>query len=48
MFNDIKWLFMVDWLCFGDSEFHDEKTAEVVANALVGGVFKSTQYNIKR
>lgn len=47
MFNDIKWLFMIDWLG-GDSEARDEKTAEVVANALVGGVFTSTQYNIKR
>lgn len=46
-FNDIKWLFMVDWLG-GDSEARDEKTTEVLANALVGGVFKSTQYNIKR
>lgn len=46
-FNDIKWLFMVDWLA-GDSEARDENTSEILANVLVGGVFTSTQHNIKR
>jgi hypothetical protein len=47
MFNDIKWMFMVDWLN-NDAEARAEKTAEVVANALAGGVFTSTEYKTKR
>lgn len=47
MFNNIKWLFMVEWLS-NDAEARAEKTAEIVANSLVGGTFTSTVYNTKR
>jgi hypothetical protein len=43
MIENIKWTFMVDWLT-GDEEARDEKTAEILANAIAGKIVAVKQH----
>jgi hypothetical protein len=43
MIENIKWIFMVDWLC-GDAEARDEKTAEILADAITGKIVAVKQH----
>lgn len=43
MIENIKWIFMVEWLQ-NDEEARNEKTAEIVANAIAGKVVATTQH----